>query len=419
VLVLTVPVFNLRTFQEQRFTGRILYFLKLGYQQASWKGKDDPYRVSWECHRAAWHDLRCSTATEAFSKCLDKPGYQRTPPHEHGWPDFSRYQRDIRSYSPRQFTYDSDVVAAFAGTASLPAKIFPGGILYGLPILFFDVALLWIVPPNAIRRDIDATLPESTRPPSWSWMTRRGQLWGSNPYWNYFSLDGTDGVSVSPLVTWHYKRVGGVFRTKIESDLYRYKHLAQDSESAPPPRWSRTMSTSSKSNMCGKLCYVTPYAPRKEFPFPIPLVDTSDSVTIPWPASNKITCRTERAYFSLYRPDKVWARAQAPALRFFPHIVDATGSVSGKMMDTGDRPPEGAYPIILVELIAVSTTFVGDVPEGCPFTHLERYCPEARDFYNVLWIEWTDGIAYRKGVGFVTKEAWEAADRELIDVELG
>jgi len=89
------------------------------------------------------------------------------------------------------------------------------------------------------------------------------------------------------------------------------------------------------------------------------------------------------------------------------------------MMDTGDRPPEGAYPIILVEIIAVSTTFVGDVPEGCPFTHLERYCPEARDFYNVLWIEWTDGVAYRKGVGFVTKEAWEAADRELIDVVLG
>jgi len=260
VLVLTVPAFDLRTFQEQRFTGRILYFLKFGYQQASWKGKDDPYRVSWECHRAAWHDLRCSTATETFSTCLDKPGYQRTPPHEHGWPNFSQYKRDIRSYSPRQFTHDSDVVAAFSGTATSLAKIFPGGILYGLPILFFDVALLWAVSPNATRRNIDPAFPKSTRPPSWSWMTWRGQLWGSNPYWNYFSLDGTDGVSVSPLVKWRNNGAGVGILAKIESELYRYRHFAQDSKSTPPSGWSRTMSTRSKSDMRGKLCYVTPCA---------------------------------------------------------------------------------------------------------------------------------------------------------------
>jgi hypothetical protein len=41
------------------------------------------------------------------------------------------------------------------------------------------------------------------------------------------------------------------------------------------------------------------------------------------------------------------------------------------------------------------------------------------NLYNVLWIEWTDGVAYRKAVGQVTKAAWEAADRELIDVVLG
>lgn len=37
----------------------------------------------------------------------------------------------------------------------------------------------------------------------------------------------------------------------------------------------------------------------------------------------------------------------------------------------------------------------------------ERY-----EYYNVLWIEWEDGIAYRKGVGRVEKGMWEAQPLE-------
>lgn len=41
------------------------------------------------------------------------------------------------------------------------------------------------------------------------------------------------------------------------------------------------------------------------------------------------------------------------------------------------------------------------------------------EFYNVLFIEWKDGIAYRKALGRVSKIAWEAADKESVDVILG
>jgi hypothetical protein len=44
----------------------------------------------------------------------------------------------------------------------------------------------------------------------------------------------------------------------------------------------------------------------------------------------------------------------------------------------------------------------------------ERY-----EYYNVLWVEWRDGIAYRKGLGRVVKSAWEAQDLEWIDLVLG
>lgn len=41
------------------------------------------------------------------------------------------------------------------------------------------------------------------------------------------------------------------------------------------------------------------------------------------------------------------------------------------------------------------------------------------EFYNVLWVEWVDGVAYRKGVGKVWKGAWESLEREDIELVLG
>ena len=39
--------------------------------------------------------------------------------------------------------------------------------------------------------------------------------------------------------------------------------------------------------------------------------------------------------------------------------------------------------------------------------------------YHVLWIEWEDGIAYRKAIGHVWKDEWDAADTEEVDIRLG
>jgi hypothetical protein len=40
-------------------------------------------------------------------------------------------------------------------------------------------------------------------------------------------------------------------------------------------------------------------------------------------------------------------------------------------------------------------------------------------FYNVLWIEWENGIAYRKGAGRIVKAIWEARASEWVDLTLG
>lgn len=40
-------------------------------------------------------------------------------------------------------------------------------------------------------------------------------------------------------------------------------------------------------------------------------------------------------------------------------------------------------------------------------------------FYNVLWVEWEDDIAYRKSIGKVWSDYWDIADKDEIDVRLG
>ena len=44
---------------------------------------------------------------------------------------------------------------------------------------------------------------------------------------------------------------------------------------------------------------------------------------------------------------------------------------------------------------------------------------EFYSFYNVMCIEWENGIAYRRAVGTVYKEMWERQALEDINVVLG
>jgi hypothetical protein len=39
--------------------------------------------------------------------------------------------------------------------------------------------------------------------------------------------------------------------------------------------------------------------------------------------------------------------------------------------------------------------------------------------YNVMWVEWEQGIAYRKATGRVLQDYWDRGDPEEIEVRLG
>ena len=57
------------------------------------------------------------------------------------------------------------------------------------------------------------------------------------------------------------------------------------------------------------------------------------------------------------------------------------------------------------------------------FSWMDRYNEgkkKRQDGYHVLWIEWENGVAYRKGYGFVLEEEWDrVAETSRVDITLG
>jgi hypothetical protein len=45
--------------------------------------------------------------------------------------------------------------------------------------------------------------------------------------------------------------------------------------------------------------------------------------------------------------------------------------------------------------------------------------PGRYEWYNVIWVEWNDGVAYRTAVGRVHKGSWESQPLEWINLVLG
>jgi hypothetical protein len=82
----------------------------------------------------------------------------------------------VHGYSIRKLSFLDDVSAAFADIISTMSQSFSGGFIYGLPEMFFDVALLWELLHNSERCDSHHLGCSSDQFPSWSWMGWIGEV---------------------------------------------------------------------------------------------------------------------------------------------------------------------------------------------------------------------------------------------------
>lgn len=86
--------------------------------------------------------------------------------------NFLSYKAIIYKYTPRQLSFRSDILNAFAGIGGVLAQGYKTRILFGLPERYFHFALRWTMPPYKDLADWEADNTPSYAP-SWSWASTR------------------------------------------------------------------------------------------------------------------------------------------------------------------------------------------------------------------------------------------------------
>lgn len=415
------------TFQESLFSRRKLFFCDGS--------------IMWQCP--------CDTLYEDFDPLIDKSLWDefstfdllRTHRRKQtsmlfaiSWPDITKYQEVVSNFNQAQLTYPEDIVDAFSGITTPLSIVFQGGFFYGLPEMFFDIALLW-KPWKVMKRRIPQRLSNSTsRLPSWSWMGWHGAInswsWHSGADYIKRSQTGSHCATCQrtvPLVQWYIhdkdRRCGHMLGRRW--DKYKYLCLAE-SQHELPSGWTQYHYEHSDTTHVWFPEYFVPCYFFKhesddeaEFWYPIPIPQTTQEPNIP-PLMPYISGRTSRC----------WLKVNFQEIGAFVSLRDSAGAWAGALnlhshedLNFQSEIPGICRESLDCELIVISGGYaynrfwVGGLDE---WDHKERpRSYELYEFYNVLWIRWEDGIAYRRGLGRVEKRMWEAQKLEWIDITLG
>ena len=392
------------TFQEALFSRRILIFNGI---------------VSWFCRAAVWEEhVNSPTEDVAYSSVANPaiavPFAARSPT----WPDQFRWAYLVQQFNMRKLTFDEDVMDAFAGLRSVFDSQFSGGILWGLPEMFFDFCIIW-QPMNVLRRRRacnHAILAEHL--PSWSWVAWEGDvnLLGAIIDFvheaGYEPPNNSNYIKMQPLAQWYKSRTptSSLCQVMNIDHNLRLHHHKLGAEQLPTG-WTQAQYPD------GTFHYTHEMLPSKRFRYPIPLKNESAG-----PSINEngrfLHFKTQRARLFLGREIK----SRYEWKPYTACLSDSEDKWAGSIRLNTSRYellPRAQY----LDLIALS---VAEVDNRRNFVSLDEWdIPERpRDsefyhFYYVMWVEWKAGIAYRKAIGTVSKPVWDRQIREDIDVVLG
>ena len=341
------------TFQEELFSPRKLIF--------------EGQTIRWECSVATWHEdndfntiTECNDADESHMS-------QASALFTKQEPNIAAFGHLLAVYNKRAFSYSADTLNALSGILSSLTS-FEGGFIWGLPQMFFDLALLWQPEETIIRRRSNPVAGHDGVPPSWTWAGWHGEL--DTKSWER-GLNVNEELSrrVASSVTWS---LGDVRQEK-------WQPLGSCSSSSP-------------ANTVGCL----------------------------------LSCQTERCFLSLGNRHPRNRPGNLPPIYFYS-LLDNDGKWAGSLRPHCSIPVEeilsgaGAGQCELVSISRGSVDNSKDVHSDWidEWYLAERpKSTEQYNFHNVLWIGWVDNIAFRRGLGRVVEEVWNLLDREEITLVL-
>ncbi|KAK8004717.1 heterokaryon incompatibility protein [Apiospora arundinis] len=442
------------TLQEQIFSRRSLVFFK--------------NTVQWMCRSAKYYeDVDAPPDLPAEALIIDGgETRERLNPLELSLdvPDLSVLSELISYYSRRDLTYQEDVMRAFSSTFGAMQGAFPRGFIHGLPVSFFDASLIWRSSYGRMARR-QVSRADAQCPPSWTWAGWKGGFdscaWTS-AYYMISPRRGTsrahwEAFQVIPMLDWYTKESmdsDEEQRIPFQNEWHNYKSKFMGKEHDLPEGWVyklREAEGTDDTPVYSKFkedpeCQVTrqelqtPYfyehesCPGHRFYHPVPLGNNiqnkSDSHKMPDSHGQYLCARTQKAQLWAAKPpwDDQVERAvscRGPddfVLRMFGLdllvsvvLQDQDGAVVGELCPDSQVELESiwdAHPLAIpVDVVVIS--------RGLHFCEPQLVEKETWSFYNVLWVEWVDGIAYRKGVGRVNRSAWERLKKDEISLVLG
>ncbi|OMP84353.1 hypothetical protein BK809_0000360, partial [Diplodia seriata] len=388
------------TFQELKLSRRALFF-----------DKD----VRWICRQSAWNEDSTAEPERGPSRLLPKenfPSLLNVQP----WPDFEQWGILIENYCEREFKLEREAGAGFAGIEEILSHSFPGGLCFGLPEFFFDIAILWR-PWSPLRRRVSQS-DGSADLPSWSFLGwKEGSLCGPECLGLACEWLSTGAViipcsstsSIVPMVEWIQKGPFGQKR-RIRNDYHTWKIL-QDQQL--PEAHARLGWQNNDGH------WTHPRIPNQHFRYPVPLgYQTVDNTYRTW--SPTLRLRSQSTVLTVSGVlEKRYGLGECFCVELVTHKKEWAGLL---YLNTNneERKPTGKQ----CELVCLSYGSVSNVDKNAQYSLDEWYShsrprdSEIYEFYNVMWIRRQDAHVVREGIGRVEKSVWDSQELEDIDVEL-
>lgn len=360
-----------------------------------------------------------------------------------GQPDFPALNSLLGEYNKRQLSFPEDALPGISGLLSILSRPFDGGFLFGLPEVAFDSALLWRRShnrPNMEKREDSGTtnlLSLTSRLPSWSWISWRSSL---------YLLDEETYVTshfrkswTLPITQWYtHETPEDSVKRPIRSHWFSLREKVQnhEHENQLPEGWIRIKYLEGihyqPPEGLGEYVYQHAAFPDELFWLPVPIATFTEGIDLLGPAQTPyISCNTKRGRFTAVRfPQSQFFNYELSfsANLFSVGVLNACGDYCGRLWLQGEddilRFPEAGSSIACeVEIVAIcrrreiKTCDNSWRPEGEEVGNQDN--PIFKDVYGVLWVEWIDGIAYRRASGVVDKDEWEGYNLEDVELIMG
>lgn len=410
------------TFQEWKLSKRLMLFAE--------------EQITWKCdHVSCWEDdfepefRQSEIEPDSVGQTLARDYDPDRLPLK-GKINFRLYARAVEGYSVRSLSFDSDALNAFAGIMNYLRPIMRSGYVYGLPETELDEALLW-QPVGLIKRRLDS---DSGQPifPSWTWAGWIGAV-------SYLYAD------VFSEVTWRAMDNHG-----YSSEEYRYPNQCRDHEDGRWEHrnagfWHYYVHSDSPDTF-----YLHPTVLERDRPPKLQL-DTTLGHLLFW---------TFSAYFNIAGNHNIYTRVGDTELcNDGQHVVcllsmlDHEGRLAGTVRIPGPvaiHLLKGSHEFILLSRTRLDEKNLYDedplkvdrkrfanwsqehtpfeVQDDAPsdiwgpkyaFDHTRYDAEKFFCVYNVMLVEWKEGVAYRLGLGWVHIDAFHQAFPERKSITLG